>query len=197
MKCTLAKTKMGVSRKFVRVSNSMQIVSPSRALLKNTQQAYAINTLYFNTDTILKSADEDDLYLQEFIDDFCRESPKYYNLREISINAPGAIMTGEMLKQLTSVKSTYTELELKIFAFHTSCHNMWSPHSSKLKKVTIRFVDGIAFPSSGTDILQGLQDLKSLERLVVENYSPHIPDIVFPSRAVKNKASRTTGFKVQ
>ena len=158
--------------------------------------AYAINYLYVT----LKGDQEDDpdASLYDFVRALKTTSPKFYNLKKVSIEAPASIMTGEIAQELMSMPGTFTELNLTLFAFHTPF-----PIRSvkgfgnyvKIRELSMNFTDGCAFPNSGSDFLESVATYKPLKSITMINESPHMPRLRVPNMRTRFKISYTKGFR--
>jgi hypothetical protein len=161
----------------------------------NYQGAYAttsICTLFHNREY---SEDTYDALL-EFIENFEAYSTKYYNLKTLDINLPFTTIDGDILQRLLNVRSSITELKLDLFAFHSPVPNTWNSTHTKIQKLELIFHDGIAFPNSGTDILQGIDTCPTIKEVCVHNMSPHNPIVRIP-RKLFMKVGYTTGVHVK
>lgn len=111
-------------------------------------------------------------FIAKFIKDFRGVSDKYYNLRKLSIYAPFCIFDGTMIRDIVDAKSSYNDLSLNIFSFHSPVPNMWN-FNRTLEKLSITMSDGIAYPNAGTDLLS--TDLTSIRSIDMINNSPYKP----------------------
>lgn len=180
--------------KTLKCYDTTQYVYDTKRLIGNEQNAYATNTLFISSTNLTSMEDEN--FLETFIDDFKQVYQKYYNLNNITIYLPSAIISGSMLKDLLDIPATYTELKLNVFSFHSPVPGVWESCSPKIKKLDICFTDGIAYPHAGTEILYGMDKLHSLKSLSISNNSPHCPDLIMPSRKLKKKIVYTIGYKI-
>lgn len=190
------------SRKQVRCMNLVQHVYDNMNLSKHEyKNAYATNRIYISSsnNTFFRSKEViilDEEIFETFVNDFKYAYKKYYNLKEVTIRLPCAIMSGKMLQDLLSIPSSCSELRLNVFAFHSPEPGMWQSCGSNLKKIDIEFTDGLAYPNSATEILHGMESLQSLERLSICNNSPHIQTAIVRSRKLKKKLWYSSGYNV-
>lgn len=180
----------------VSVRNATHYVSQhSFKDFKGFKGAYAVNELRVLLD---KQYDDDaDAALANFIDEFQKESMRYYNLKTLYIYAPYAIIDGSTIQKLLSTKTTLTALDLNIFAFHTPTENMWVPTSGiTLKEVKVNFQDGIAYPAAGTDFFTGMENNNNISEIIIYNYSPHNP-VVNLSHKLRGKVRYDLGVDIK
>ena len=180
-------------RAALKVYNTNHYVRTPSHFRNNRKSAYSVN----NITAFFDNADNDnDTVITEFVNEFRKESLYYYNLKTLSIYAPRSVMEGDALRDLLTIRSTYTDLELNLFAFHSPVPGTWVPSGVTLNSLKVTFHDGIAFPNSASDLLVGLDDNKHLQTLCVCNTSPHEP-VVHLSRKLKNKEDYHFGVKLQ
>lgn len=186
-----------VSRsKPLRITGYMtQYVYDGMRLTQDINNAYATNCIFVSSNNAF-DWNQDDKIFRKFIEDFKKVGNKYYNLNEITIFAPTAIVSGQMLKELFEIPSVYTKLSLDIFSFHSPITGIWTHIPNNIEDVKITFSDGIAYPYSGSDILSCFDDVKSLKKLSIKNNSPHRPKLTFPSKDLKNKTWCIKGYNV-
>lgn len=157
--------------------------------------AYAINQLYV---TLNDDKDDPDAQLYEFVQALKTASPKFYNLKNVSINAPTSIMTGEIAQELMSMPGTFTELNMTLFAFHTPLRIQATKAQGnyvKIRELDIKFTDGYAFPNSGSDFLESVATYKPLTAITIRNESPHMPILRVPNMRTRFKMFYTKGFR--
>lgn len=184
------------SRKQVRVVSSVLYVSESKYSKKiiDLQGAYAINRIY----VIFDNPECTEEYVDNFLEDFRKVGSRFYNLQEISIKAPFAIYTGDMVKKLVNTKGTFTRVDLTMFGFHSPTNDMWVPEndSSEVKHVSLTFTDGIAYPNSASNILLSVCKHPYIKDIDVCNNSPHMPTVIV-NKKTSNKLRRVTGVGIK
>lgn len=134
--------------------------------------AYAVNDMIVQmTNDTHKEYD-----VRCFIEAFAVKSKAYYNLRRLQINAPFAVLEGRDIENIMNIPSTFTDLELNIFAFHSPKDDMWKGNA-RLQSVGLKFYDGIAFPNSASELLGGIMHHKKIREIRLRNESPHMPTL--------------------
>lgn len=171
----------------VQVRNTYHFIRSSLDFKKNTG-AYAVNEMIVNMNH--DEYDEDNV--REVIKEFAMTSKGYYNLRRLKINAPYAVLEGSDIADLMSIPSTFTDLELDLFAFHTPQEDMWKA-CTRLQNIRITFHDGIGFPDAASQLLKGIETCKNLESVRLHNESPHMPR-VYMDITLKKKMVWVTGY---
>lgn len=176
-------------------NTSHWVYSPAK--FKGFAGAYATTRLQFS---LTSSYNEDaEAAVAEFVDEFQKESDRYYNLKQLAIYAPYAIIDGNLIEKIMSSQSTLTDLDLNVFGFHTPVKDMWTPTGTggvALNRLDVTFNDGVAYSNAGTDLLAGLERNKDISRITIENKSPHIP-VVRLSKELKYKMYYTSGVKLK
>lgn len=144
--------------------------------------AYAITDLVVHID----KPDVLETDFQQVVVQLAATLPRYLNLRSLHIKAPFAALDGELLKNIVSINAPFDELELDIWAFYSPCSTMWDGvKRRRLNKLSLTLNDGMAFPSSCTDMLSGLRQAqdRDMEFCRITNATPHpvsIPRALLP-----------------
>lgn len=157
--------------------------------------SYAINEIY----VYLTDPRHNENHLDTFIQDLSRVSTRYYNLKSVHVIAPYAIMNGGMIEHIVNMNGTFSEIYLDVFGFHSPIQDMWIPITQKhvcLKKIRVTFGDGLAYPNSATEILQGLETYQYIKDIQLINDSPHDPVVNIKNKKLKQKISYVRGCKV-
>lgn len=184
------------SRNSVSIQNSSQYifyrgdVNTIKKELYEYKGAYATNSLY----VYFNKPEYDEDSVRQFIKEFKSSCNRYYNLKTLCIDAPFSIFDGEMLEDIITVDSSYTNLYMHMFSVikpkqirHTSVTK-----NKSFENLSVYITDGMAYPNSGNDFLDSISELDTIKNIVMTNHSPHEPSL-----KRKYNVKYTTGFKIR
>lgn len=146
--------------------------------IKLVRGAYAVNRVRM----VLDNNEDTEEVVYRFVDEFQKVSKNFINLKTLCIYSPYATYDGGLIKLIMNTPSTFTNLELDVFGFHSPQDDMWLSSSVDLKNIDVTFRDGIAFPKSGTDMFNGISKAHKLDSVKISNESPYTPTMSLHSK---------------
>ena len=179
-------------RTTVTVKAVTHYVSDPSKVRKRDGGAYAVNDMVI----LLNYPEHTEEVVCDMLDKLSKESKSFYNLNKLRLYTPYAVYNGEMLDRLLSLESPYTELDINMFAFHSGVPGSWANASVAIKKLSVTFHDGVAYPNAGTELLAGIENNKTIENIKIWNYSPYVPKINISAK-VKNHIGITHGVEIE
>lgn len=181
-----------ISRKTtVTVKAVTHYISDPRCIRK-IDGAYAVNELIL----YLNKPEYTEDIVSGILDKLSKEAKMLYNLKKLHIYTPYALYDGKMLECLLSLESSYTQLDVNMFGFHSSVPKSWENASVNIKNFKVMFHDGIAYPNAGTELFAGIENNKTIQTIEIWNYSPYIPKITM-SRKMRNRIQFTNDVQIE